>query len=453
MAPNVHWRQHQSSNSTTSGRSDNSARSYDTAPTEFSDARVEDRNHEPDYFAAQQDDSEQYQPPPPRASVDTYASTSDEDVADDHLDDMPDYNVPHYHHEPLPCDAIPTTPRDFGELFPTAKRISIRHDDSTIDGNMNLRVDTQVEERGHRKQSYTLFHLRMQDLRTREFSLRRYCRESGREVCHSTRKYQKPAAEKRPVLQRASTALANLVKSEVRPATSAGLKRADSGYDSVHGSVKAENEEPSESRPKSVGYDKGRALIPTNTIKLEFSNYAHLDVKRRGARSYKKYAFEYWGYDYSWKRIVKKEGRDQQEEVSYYLVRDDNDKEPLAHICPVRLTQDEAHEEAARGGWVPPCYMRVTDEKILHSDSDISDVVVATGLMALVDDCIKRHFHSKQSTQMHIPLLRNSSFKMANLEYIGPKRLIDEVFHRKHHDGGLPNRQPSSALRRVPTSV
>lgn len=78
-------------------------------------------------------------------------------------------------------------------------------------------------------------------------------------------------------------------------------------------------------------------------------------------------------------------------------------------------------------------------------------VVIATGLMALVDDCIKRRFHSKQSTQMHIPLLRNTSFKMANLEYIGPKRLIDEVFNRKPHEGGTSIRQPPPAVRRVPT--
>jgi hypothetical protein len=288
---------------------------------------------------------------------------------------MPEYQVPQYHHhQSSPCDAIPTTPRDFAELFPTGKRISIRHDDATIDGNMNLRVDTQVEERGHRKQSYTLFHLRMQDLRTREFSLRRYCRESGREVCHSIRKYQKPPAEKRPVLQRASTALASLVKSDSRPSTSAGLKRSDSGYESVPGRVEHEEDDGEDEhnpKPKSVGYAKGRALIPTNTMKLEFSNYAHMDVKRRGAKSYKRYAFEYWGDDYSWKRIVKKE-RDH-ESISYYLVRDDNDKEPLAHICPVRLTPEEAREEQARGGWVPPCYMRITDDQILRSDTDISE--------------------------------------------------------------------------------
>jgi hypothetical protein len=283
------------------------------------------------------------------------------------LDDVPEYHVPHYVHDPLPIDAIPTTPRDFADLFPTSKRISIRHDDSTIDGNMNLRVDTHVEERHRKKQAYTLFHLRMHDLRSREFSLRRYCRESGREVCHSRRKYQKPPSEKRPVLQRASTALASLVhKPDSRPATSAGLKRSDSGYESVH-----PPEDEDDPRPKSAGYTNGRALIPTNTIKLEFSNYAHINVKRRGAKSSKRYEFEYWGHDYSWKRIVQREH--DHETVTYYLTRADDEKLALAHISPVRLTPDQAHEEAARGGWIPPCYMRITDESMLESSTDISE--------------------------------------------------------------------------------
>ena len=323
-----------------------------------------------DYFSNKDDRSKFSQQA--RSSVDTYASTSEEDLADD-FDDMPEYDVPQYYHEALPTDAIPTTPRDFADLFPTTKRISIRHDDATIDGNMNLRVDTQVEGRHHKKQNYTLYHLRMQDLRTRNFSLRRYCRESGREVCHSIRKYQKPPQERRPVLQRASTAIASLVhKSDSRPSTAAGLKRSDSGYESVRGYVEEDDEdEEEESSSKNTGYFKGRALLPTNTLKLEFSNYAHLEIKRRGAKSNKKYAFEYWGHDYSWKRIVKKES--DHESVSYYLVRGDNDKEPLAHICPVRLTQAEMREEAARGGWVPPCYLRITDEKILNADSDIAE--------------------------------------------------------------------------------
>ncbi|KAF2475747.1 uncharacterized protein BDR25DRAFT_331523 [Lindgomyces ingoldianus] len=437
------WRQHESSNSSTtaSARSD-SDRSSETEPTEYS-FRPPLPQHETCYGRVEGRGQEYFDYDPPasstaRASVDTYASTSEEDLADD-FDDVPEYDVPQYAHDVFPVDAIPTTPCDFADLFPTTKRISIRHDDSTIDGNMNLRVDTQVEMR-HKKQNCTLFHLRMHDLRTREFSLRRYCRESGREVCHSIRKYQKLPSEKRPVLQRASTALASLRhKPDSRPSTAAGLKRSDSGYESMAGA-----EDEHDSRPKSAGYAKGRALLPTNTLKLEFSNYAHIDVKRRGAKSNKRYGFEYWGHAYSWKRVVKKNG--DHESVSYYLVRADNEKQPLAHISPVKMTHDQAHEEAARGGWIPPCYMRMTDDRLLNAATDISDVVVATGLIALVDDCIKRRFHTKQSTQLHIPLMRNASFKM-NMEYVGPKRLIDEVFHRTSRSGP-PSRHPP-ALRRT----
>jgi hypothetical protein len=161
--------------------------------------------------------------------------------------------------------------------------------------------------------------------------------------------------------------LASLVhKPDSRPTTAAGLRRSDSGYESVRGV-----DDEYESRPKSAGYVNGRALIPTNTIKLEFSNYAHIDVKRRGAQSSKRYEFEYWGHEYLWKRIVQKEH--DHESVTYYLVRADNDKQALAHICPVRLTPAQAHEEAARGGWIPPCYMRITDEKMLSSSTDISE--------------------------------------------------------------------------------
>jgi hypothetical protein len=78
----------------------------------------------------------------------------------------------------------------------------------------------------------------------------------------------------------------------------------------------------------------------------------------------------------------------------------------------------------------------------MHSTDTHLSVVVASGLMALVDDSIKRNFHSKQTTQLRIPLLRN---KM-HIDYIGPKRLIDEVFSRPSR-AGPPSRAPS-ALRR-----
>lgn len=453
MARAVQWDyDSRSQSTTTSGRSDrsDSDRSYNTAHTEYTAPSILKRNetclgrvegHAESHFAPQNELKQCISSYTARSSIDTYASTSEEDLAE-HLDDMLDFHVPQTDHAALPVDAIPTTPRDFADLFPTSKRLSIRHDDSTIDGNMNLRLDTQVEGQDHKKQAYTLFHLRMHDLRTREFSLRRYCRESGREVCHSRRKYQRPPPEKRPVLQRASTALASLkLMPDSRPSTAAGLKRSDSGYESMRGLP--EEEDDSRSQPPSP--QKARALLPTNTLKLEFSNYAQIDVKRRGAKGNKRYSFEYWGHNYSWKRIIKTE--EDHESISYYLVRSDNDKDPLAHISPVHLTPEQAHEEAAMGGWIPQCYMRITDKSVLKAESDVSDVVVATGLMALVDDCIKRRFSSKQSTQLHIPLLRN---KM-HVDYVGPKRLIDEVFNRTGRSG--PSNGNSSTLRRAATSA
>lgn len=53
-----------------------------------------------------------------------------------------------------------------------------------------------------------------------------------------------------------------------------------------------------------------------------------------------------------------------------------------------------------------------------------SSVVVAAGLIALVDDSIKARFHSKHSKQIMIPKLQ------MGVEYIGPKRLINEMFNR-----------------------
>ncbi len=57
-------------------------------------------------------------------------------------------------------------------------------------------------------------------------------------------------------------------------------------------------------------------------------------------------------------------------------------------------------------------------------------VIVASGLIALVDDCIKTRWHQTSHAQMAVPVLSKSPLKM-NMEYVGPKRLMDEVFHRR----------------------
>jgi len=307
-----------------------------------------------------------------RASVETYASTIDS--ADDLEDDAPPFDAQSYQgYEPCGSDAIPSTPRDFAELFPSTTRLSICHDDATTDGNLNLRVDNQVELRGEIKLPMTLFHLRMNDLKARQFSLRRYCRESGREVCHSDRKYQKPAQEKRPTLQKSlSSALYN-IRHKARSPTSSqlgALKRSDSGYASMHNHEYDCDDDDDGSHATPTPSSRRASLLPTNTIKLEFSNYAHVDVKRRGTGSHKRYDFEYWGVDYAWKRFIQRDG--DFEEVSYHLYRSDSENS-LAHIVPVPLTRAQAEEENAKGGWVAPCSLWLTDESVISGLSDISE--------------------------------------------------------------------------------
>lgn len=79
-------------------------------------------------------------------------------------------------------------------------------------------------------------------------------------------------------------------------------------------------------------------------------------------------------------------------------------------------------------------------------------VVLATGLLALVDDCIKSHFQPKTSKQLLIPRLQ------MGVEYVGPKRLINEMFRRdtsSHNSRQLSNstRPTSSAGATGPRAV
>jgi hypothetical protein len=314
--------------------SDRSDHSFSTAPTLYSmrpqpphrhqtcDGRVERCYDEPsfDYYED------------PNLSTETYVSTiisEDEEFSEDEEPAYELYDFPEEEHQFDPIrDAISSTPKDFASLFPSSRRLSIRHDDSTIDGNMNLRVDTQVN-----KLNCTLFHLKMQDLKSREFSLRRYGRDSGREVCHSVRKYQTPVSERRPALQKSFTsALAPFKKhTDSRASVAGSLKRSASGYGSI-----------------------------------------------RGAGSSKRYEFEYWGVNYSWKRHVTQDGTF--EEVSYQLLRDDKPT-PLAHIVPVPLTTSQAEDEARKGGWIPPCSMWITGEEIFDALPDVAEYVEFLGFL------------------------------------------------------------------------
>ena len=348
--------------------SDNSYHSQSTAPTVYS-VRPSLRHYETDVSQIKADHKweepffhEEYA----RSSVGTYASTEPSEA--DFNEDEPIYEEPpEYHYENPTPTVYASTPPQFADYFPSTKRLRICHDD-TIDGNMNLRIDTDMQTSSGRRVDLTLFHLRMHDLKNRQFSLRRYCRDSGREVCHSSRKYAKLASERRPGLQRSvSNAFASLMsKSDGRTATKTSLKRNDSGYESM-----SEDEDDDTLPRESPRLNSTGSLpMPTNTTKVEFSNYAHVDLKRRGAKSSKRYEFEYWGTSYAWRRVVKKHGP--MKVISYHLYNLQAST-PVAHIVPIPMTPAEAFDEERKGGWVPPSSLWISDERILSGLTDVAE--------------------------------------------------------------------------------
>ncbi|KAJ5942717.1 hypothetical protein N7516_002885 [Penicillium verrucosum] len=386
--------------------------------------------------------------PHPRASTSTYASTT---YSTAELDQEPQPIEPASPHEGrycvnerqefYPLDAIPSTASSFAPLFPSSRRLLIRHDDATIDGNMNLRVDTPVHLRDGSQRDVILFHLRMYDLFSRKFSFRRYCRDSGREVCNSARREVVPAHERRPALR---TSWSNIFAG-FRPGSAAGhcppngeLKRqvsrleAGCGHGHGHGH-ETDHDARDEVNKGMIEEDElgieneGLGALPIlgETILLEFSNYAHVELRRKGPGSTKKYEFEYWSTKYQWRREVRKEG--DLHEVSYFLV-DTRTSKTIAHLVPDTLAPLEVVEEESKGGWVPPSSLWISDPEVYKTMSDVADVIVATGIIALVDDCIRRRWHHERRPSWILPA-QHSLVK--SLERMGPRRLIGQVLQRR----------------------
>lgn len=431
MPPDAHRKGSLGSYDSYDRRSSESYGSRSTAPTSlYTDSQPSEKYSKPyvQYVEGNQDLSSTTSTYP-RSSVDTYASTdaSEEDLALEREEDLArgseyDYipPLPAYHHEISEPNMRPSTPKNFSQLFPSMNRLSIRHDDFTTDGNMNLRVDTIVP--GRKRTVVQLFHLRMYDLARREFSLRRYCRDSGREVCNSKRKFVEPASASRPSLQRS---MSSAVKAMARPQS----KRASSG-----GSLSKHERRPGTSHSYDAEFDDASVYSrasdgdhkrprPTNSIKLEFSNYARVDVERKGQKSKdnKRYEFDWWGHKYVWKRVVEKhlDGV-----VSFHLVRD-GENTPVAHIVQETRSPNQVEDDELSGGWVPPCFMWINDQSIIDAVTDVADVIVATGLITLVDDCIKERWQSRKTH--HIPVL-------GDVEYVGPRAFMQRVFSQRSQE-------------------
>lgn len=359
----------QGSQSSTSSTAD-SDHSRSTAPTEHSRRIVIADMNEDDFKAP-------FFTEDPRDSNSTYASTvpSYEDLPKEEEKERPQYEVVTDRRETFVSSAIPSNSATFADLFPSGRRLFIHHDDSTLDGNMNLRVDTLLNRRDRtRQQEVTLFHLRMHDLHSRNFSFRRYCRDSGREVCHS-RRLPHVAHPQRPNLHRSwSTMLSGL-----RPGSGSSDKHSVSGFLKHNNSSKHSHHQ---SLPKASPLQDWMQDEPakseqaeeklSNTMLLEFCNYAHVEVSRSGVTSSKRYDFEYWSTRYQWRRELRREG--DFSEVSYHLVNLETSK-TVAYIVPEILTPMEMTEEEAKGGWVPKCSMWISDSSVYERMPDIAEYV------------------------------------------------------------------------------
>ena len=433
-----------SSSSSSSASSENSARSFDghagSADSRFVSTPLES------VFDSDDD---------PRGSLLTYCTTAasfdelDDGSGDDGLDAADEHGrhghspffprAPLYRHH-YPPRAVPSTPQEFASLFPPspsgAKRLIIRHDESPLDGNMNVRVDCDApaaRPQGSGSGSgsgcdpapapapapagpdrrVTLFHVRMYDQRDRDFSVRRYGRDCGREVAHVKRKVAKapppPAAATamsiavRPTLQRSVSRAFNTIRGagNIKP-----VQRTDSGYksasdpddndndndddddDDSHGQLHDhhhhqahDNDAEGESRKArrrstsstSSFRRRSKSKPASNTCTLEFSNYAHVDLQRRGSRASKKYEFSYWGKNYAWRRTVTDGGSDGSEHVTFRLVNKATGNE-VALIRPDPLTPEAAALDDAIGGVVPPCSMYIHDSPADPVNSNNCDV-------------------------------------------------------------------------------
>ncbi|KAE8451697.1 hypothetical protein EG329_003154 [Mollisiaceae sp. DMI_Dod_QoI] len=415
-----------STRSTRSGHSDDSQESHSTAPTSLYSSPAPSMQA---MYLKQEYDVSPTTTYYPRSSTETYSSTVEslEELSEEPDTYDPEYQVPEYR-EVVDTDIRPTNPSDFAAYFPSTRRLFIRHDDTTPDGNLNLRIDTEDKKR----RVVQLFHLKMNDLPKREFSLRRK---------------NKPVVEKRPAtLTRSMSSAFASIKPEFKR-TNSGLsshsnkssksrkemKRQDSGY--VSSDDFEHDFEDFMTKAKAI-------QIPTNTTKLEFSNYAQVEVKRRGAKSSKRYEFEYWGHDYVWRRVTKKEGS--AKEVQYHLYKDEGGP-AVAHIVPELRSPSQVRSEERNGGWVPPCSMWISDESIVEALTDVADVIVATGLIALVDDCIKRHFHPRSHHKAHVSVPGTQM----NMEFVNPRTMVEHMFKRRNSGGSTKSErdQRSSPLR------
>lgn len=352
-----------------SGRSTSSRSSTSTAPTSIHSSRTPAHISKAPLDSRRKPFNDAVQPTVSfhNSSTDTFNSSldlDDESSDDDYRDDSRIPPLPVYRKAILGPTVQPSNYKVFPELFPTLNRMLIRHDEFTSDGNMNLRVDTQLPHRPQRM--VQLFHLRMYDLNARIFSLRRYCRDSGREVCRSKREYSPNSTDSRQKLQRSVSSVFKSLGTKHqfrRQGSSSTLFSHKSGHSDRRPdsslSMRSGKNDGQFPVTACVDRESRRNEFPTNVTKLMFTNYASVEVLRRGGGSApKRYDFEWWGQRYSWKRSY----NENLNTTSFHLVSNGCHDVFLANIIPEPRSPSELTSDEMDGGWMPPCTMWFNSE-------------------------------------------------------------------------------------------
>lgn len=307
-----------------------------------------------------------------------------------------------------PWEAFPRriSSRTFTNLFPSSGTIYIRHD-TIMNENMELQIFTSAHREPENRTEYmSLFHLVMQDLPTRKFSLRKHCRD-GPEVCCSSMDpnlhkgfkmsdwtdrlplyslsnlsdkvltmtenaitYRDHHGSSAASIHSTTIEMSEIEQRQPRP------QSARTSISSWVGRARSLSSHRSASGAESCDDTRGgkRTVVENKEIKLDFLNEEEIVLVRKGSKEDKQYIFEYGGTKYVWKRIyIDDLGKGSEAnwfKHSFRLYYSGGRKEKKQNEVLAQLRPAEEHEQYGyqdadwTGAWVPKAVLKLRDDRV-----------------------------------------------------------------------------------------
>ena len=269
-----------------------------------------------------------------------------------------------------------TTADTFKTFFPSKRMLQIFHENTTVDAHkrMNLRVVTEgLPLDDGRKTLFQLFHVQIFDVKQRKFSLRRYCRDSEWEICHTKRE---------PIESMDMSASLDMFRdfldwldsnsSQVNSINSNLLERPRKVENTMSTNQQTHHDSSSfEEENKGLSSKVTTMSSKRSTIRLEFSNHAEVYLTLLVEGSKRSYEFANMGCVYTWKNVRRKVGGNI--EVLFQLVRKGN-VDSIAHILPKSKNRTPARIVADfTVPLVPPHNMWISDMSIVDDPTNIAE--------------------------------------------------------------------------------